>query len=84
MGMRTWGSALSPQKPWVVWTWAGIGRRAHNGSEIGPGQAENVQGRNKSVGLAYPSPGLPRYVATPGYGPQIELNPVGIAYAGAG
>jgi hypothetical protein len=38
--------------------------------------------RNKSEGLAYPSPGLPRHVATPGYRPQTELNPVGIAYAG--
>jgi len=76
-------SALSPQKPWVVWTWAGIGRRAHDETEIGPGPAEHIQGRNKSAGLAYPSPGLPRQVATPGHALQTELNPVGIAYAGA-
>ena len=50
----------------------------------GGGPAEYGRARNKSEGLAYPSPGLPRHVATPGYGSQTALNPVGIAYAGGG
>ena len=35
--------------------------------------------RSKPEGLADPSPGLPRHVATPGDEPQTELNPVGNA-----
>ena len=84
------GPALEATMSFVTSTTVGRGdeggnRSASPGSiEIGLGPAEYVQCRNKSEGLAYPSPGLPRYVATPGYGPQTELNPVGIAYAGAG
>jgi len=61
-----------------------ICRRGHEGNETRPGLAEHIQVRNNSEGIAYPSPGLPRYVATPGYGPQAGLNPEGIAYAKVG
>jgi hypothetical protein len=67
---------------WAVGPEAGTCCRAHMGNETRLGPVEYGRARNKSVGLAYPSPGLPRHVATPGYGSQTALNPVGIAYAG--
>ncbi len=49
-----------------------------------PGTSEYARGRNNSEGLADPGPGLLRNVATPDYGLQTGLNPVGIAHAGGG
>ena len=69
---------------WTVGPEAGTFCRVHEGNDTRRGPAEYGRGRNKSEGLAYPSPGLPRHVATPGYGSQTGLNPVGIAYAGGG
>ena len=69
---------------WTVGPEAGTFCRVHEGNDTRRGPAEYGRARNKSEGLAYPSPGLPRHVATPGYGSQTGLNPVGIAYAGGG
>jgi hypothetical protein len=71
--------ALSPQQPWVVdrrqWfvvTLTHICRRAQDGTEIRTGITEYGQVRNNSEGLADPSPGLPRHVATPGFRPRQD------------
>ena len=64
-------------------TAGGICCRAHKGNETRPGPAEDGRVRNKSVGLAYPGPGLARHVPTPGCDPH-RLNSEGVGYRARG
>jgi hypothetical protein len=70
--------------PWFGGPQGGICCRAHEGNETRPGPAEDGRVRNKSVGLAYPGPGLARHVPTPGCDPPHRLNSEGVGYRARG